>query len=104
MMLTGAYEGFVVACHRHRDQAHGYCSGFCWEGEESMLVCFCLFLCGSKRGGYLSLPLWSGILLHADTESGSRLGLHFRLQITSRECKLIKAGSFIYYVGVIFSC
>ena len=74
MMLTGAYEGFVVACHRHRDQAHGYCSGFCWEGEESMLVCFCLFLCGSKRererGGYLSLPLWSGVLLHADTESG----------------------------------
>ena len=49
MMLTGAYEGFVVACHRHRDQAHGDRSGFCWKGEESMLVCFCLFLFGSKR-------------------------------------------------------
>lgn len=49
MMLTGAYEGFIVACHRHRDQAYGNCSGFRWEEEgRKLLVCIWLF-CLAKR-------------------------------------------------------
>lgn len=50
MMLTGAYESFVVACHRHRDQAHGNCSGFRWEGEgRKMLVCIWFFRLAARE-------------------------------------------------------
>lgn len=55
MMLTGAYEGFVVACHRHRDQTHGNGSGFGWEEEgRKLLVCIWLFYLAAKgreKGG-----------------------------------------------------
>lgn len=50
MMLTGAYEGFVVACHRHRDQTHGNCSGFRWEEVgRKLLVCIWLFYLAAKE-------------------------------------------------------
>lgn len=49
MMLTGAHEGFVVTCHRHRDQAHGNCSGFRLEVEgRKMLVCNCLYYLAAR--------------------------------------------------------
>lgn len=73
-----------------------------------MLVCFCLFLCGSKREREGWVPFFAIVEWYTLTCGygiGLTLGLHFRLQITSRECNiLVKAGIFIYYVGVIFSC
>lgn len=82
MMLTGAYEGFVVACHRHRDQAHGYCSRFrLGEGKERMsaFVCFCLearerererdVRFGVRKETYLFWPLlyrWSRIYIYSE--------------------------------------
>lgn len=49
MMLTGAYEGFIVSCHRHRDQAHGNCSGFRWEGRKKVVSVHLVILLGDKR-------------------------------------------------------
>ncbi len=89
MMLTGAYEGFIVACHRHRDQAHGNCSGFRWEGKKKVVSVHLVILLGDKRERegreetYPFLPFYRLVDHHRSCWHRMRLKEDFRLQIKS---------------------